>query len=42
MFRSFGAFVQRWTYKYQFAPTLLTQEYDGLVYLATTSPSRPL
>ncbi|MEV6288068.1 erythromycin esterase family protein [Kribbella sp. NPDC051770] len=42
MFRSFGAFVQRWTYKYQFAPTLLPKEYDGLAYVTTTSPSRPL
>ncbi|WP_237706832.1 erythromycin esterase family protein [Kribbella flavida] len=42
MFRSFGAYVQRWTYRYQFAPTHLTEEYDALAYVATTSPSRPL
>lgn len=42
MFRSFGAFVQRVTYKYQFAPTLLPEEFDGLAYVVSTSPSRPL
>nr|WP_203590150.1 erythromycin esterase family protein [Streptomyces sp. SID13031] len=42
MFRSFGAYVQRWTYRMQFAPTLLTREYDGLVYVATSTPSVPL
>ena len=42
MFRSFGAYVQRWTYKYQFAPTNLTKEYDGLAYIATSTPSVPL
>jgi erythromycin esterase len=42
MFRSFGAYVQRWTYKMHFAPTLLTKEYDGLAYVATSSPSIPL
>jgi erythromycin esterase len=26
----------------QFAPTHLTQEYDGLAYIATSTPSRPL
>lgn len=42
MFRSFGAYVQRWTYRMQFTPTLLTREYDGLVYVATSTPSVPL
>jgi erythromycin esterase len=42
MFRSFGAYVQRWTYKMQFAPTLLSREYDGLVYVAKSTPSVPL
>ncbi|WBQ01979.1 erythromycin esterase family protein [Kribbella sp. CA-293567] len=42
MFRSFGAYVQRWTYKLHFAPTLLAKEYDGLAYVATSSPSTPL
>lgn len=42
VFRSYGAFVSRWTYKMQFAPTHLTQEYDGLAYVATSTPSRPL
>ncbi|GAB2600859.1 erythromycin esterase family protein [Kribbella endophytica] len=42
MFRSFGAFVARWTYKLQFAPTMLAEEFDGLAYVVSTSPSRPL
>lgn len=42
MFRSFGAYVQRWTYRMQFTPTLLTREYDGLIYVATSTPSVPL
>jgi erythromycin esterase len=42
MFRSFGAYVQRWTYRMQFAPTLLTREYDGLIYVAKSSPSVPV
>jgi erythromycin esterase len=42
MFRSFGAYVQRWTYRMQFTPTLLTREYDGLAYVATSTPSVPL
>ncbi|TWD84149.1 erythromycin esterase [Kribbella amoyensis] len=42
MFRSFGAYVQRWAYKLQFAPTRLRKEYDGVAYVATSTPSRPL
>ena len=42
MFRSFGAYVQRWTYRMQFTPTVLGREYDGLVYVATSTPSVPL
>jgi erythromycin esterase len=42
VFRSYGAFVSRWTYKMQFAPTHLTEEYDGLAYVAISTPSRPL
>jgi erythromycin esterase len=42
MFRSFGAYVQRWTYRMQFTPTLLAREYDGLAYVATSTPSVPL
>lgn len=42
MFRSFGAYVQRWTYRMQFTPTLLTREYDGLIYVATSTPSVPV
>jgi erythromycin esterase len=42
MFRSFGAYIQRWTYKLQFAPTVLTHEYDGLAYVAKSTPSIPL
>lgn len=42
MVRSFGAYVARWTHRFQFAPTHLRTEYDGVAYVATSTPSRAL
>lgn len=40
--RCFGAGVPRFTYHFQFMPTVLAEEYDGLAYVARSSCSRPL
>ncbi|WP_369368598.1 erythromycin esterase family protein [Streptomyces sp. CG4] len=40
--RCFGAGVPRFTYRFQFMPTVLAEEYDGLAYVARSSCSRPL
>ncbi|MGW7407844.1 erythromycin esterase family protein [Streptomyces sp. NPDC054833] len=40
--RSFGASVPRVTYRFHLAPTVLAREYDGLAYVARSTPSTPL
>jgi erythromycin esterase len=40
--RGFGALVPRWTYQLNLSPTALAKEYDGLVYVAVSTCSRPL
>ncbi|MET8450820.1 erythromycin esterase family protein [Streptomyces sp. NPDC005209] len=40
--RSFGASVPRVTYRFQLTPTVLGREYDGLAYVARSTPSVPL
>ncbi|MFF4014119.1 erythromycin esterase family protein [Streptomyces sp. NPDC001843] len=40
--RSFGAAVPRVTYRFHMAPTVLAREYDGLAYVARSTPSEPL
>ncbi|MBY8846110.1 erythromycin esterase family protein [Streptomyces sp. SP2-10] len=40
--RSFGAGVPRVTYRFSMAPTVLMREYDGLAYVARSTPSVPL
>ncbi|MFK4146499.1 erythromycin esterase family protein [Streptomyces sp. NPDC004065] len=40
--RSFGAAVPRVTYRFQLTPTVPAQEYDGLAYVARSTPSTPL
>ncbi|MBL1083685.1 erythromycin esterase family protein [Streptomyces actinomycinicus] len=40
--RSFGAGVPRVTYRFSMAPTVLMGEYDGLAYVARSTPSTPL
>ncbi|GAA3131498.1 erythromycin esterase family protein [Streptomyces echinatus] len=37
--RSFGAGVPRLTYRFSMTPTVLTHEYDGLAYVARSTPS---
>ncbi|CAM5458566.1 succinoglycan biosynthesis [Streptomyces spiroverticillatus] len=39
--RSFGAMVPRWTYHLHHTPVTLTATYDGLAYIAASSPSEP-
>ncbi|MFJ2738623.1 erythromycin esterase family protein [Streptomyces sp. NPDC087440] len=39
--RSFGALVPRWTYQLHHTPVVLTDTYDGLAYVATSTPSEP-
>ncbi|WP_261718646.1 erythromycin esterase family protein [Streptomyces sp. FZ201] len=40
--RSFGASVPRVTYRFHLTPTVLAREYDGLGYVARSTPSTPL
>ncbi|MBD0695378.1 erythromycin esterase family protein [Streptomyces sp. CBMA123] len=40
--RSFGAGVPRFTYRFELAPTVLAEEYDGLGYVRRSTCSRPL
>lgn len=40
--RSFGALVPRWFYRRDVTPVRLSEEYDGLAYVAVSSDSRPL
>ncbi|MFI6283924.1 erythromycin esterase family protein [Streptomyces sp. NPDC051018] len=40
--RTFGAHVPRWVYRMNFAPTVPGDEFDGLAYVAVSTPSRPL
>ncbi|MEU0400691.1 erythromycin esterase family protein [Streptomyces sp. NPDC006197] len=40
--RGFGAMVPRWTYRFQQRPLSPAAEFDGLVYIAESSASRPL
>ncbi|TLS43721.1 erythromycin esterase family protein [Streptomyces montanus] len=37
--RSFGASVPRVTYRFHMTPTVLGREYDGLAYVASSTPS---
>lgn len=40
--RTFGAMVPRWTYRFNVSPISPAEEYDGLVYVAVSTASRPL
>ncbi|MFC8824897.1 erythromycin esterase family protein [Streptomyces sp. NPDC057137] len=40
--RSFGALVPRWFYRRDVTPVRLSEEYDGLAYVAVSSDSRPI
>ncbi|MFF0447944.1 erythromycin esterase family protein [Streptomyces sp. NPDC004609] len=40
--RTFGAHVPRWVYRLNFSPTVPGDEFDGLAYVAVSTPSRPL
>ncbi|MFJ9772916.1 erythromycin esterase family protein [Kitasatospora sp. NPDC101157] len=40
--RSFGAGVPRFSYRFELAPTVLAEEYDGLAYVRRSTCSRPL
>ncbi|MFD6328106.1 erythromycin esterase family protein [Streptomyces niveus] len=40
--RSFGALVTRWFYRRDVSRVRLTDEYDGLAYVAVSSDSRPV
>ncbi|MCX5206543.1 erythromycin esterase family protein [Streptomyces sp. NBC_00237] len=39
--RSYGAMVPRWSYRLHRTPVVLNESYDGLAYVATSSPSEP-
>ncbi|WP_338495024.1 erythromycin esterase family protein [Streptomyces sp. SJL17-4] len=40
--RTHGAYVHRLTYRWNVAPTVPGAEYDGLLYVPVSTPSRPL
>ncbi|MFE7115088.1 erythromycin esterase family protein, partial [Streptomyces sp. NPDC057654] len=40
--RSFGSHVPRFTYRLSLMPTVLAEEYDGLVFIPESTCSRPL
>ncbi|MFD9687141.1 erythromycin esterase family protein [Kitasatospora sp. NPDC059146] len=40
--RSFGAGVPRFSYRFELAPTVLAEEYDGLAYVRRSTCTRPL
>jgi erythromycin esterase len=40
--RTFGALVPRWSYRLNFGPTVPAASYDGLAYIAVSTPSRLL
>ncbi|WP_318208379.1 erythromycin esterase family protein [Streptomyces sp. SJL17-1] len=40
--RTHGAYVHRLTYRWNVAPTVPGTEYDGLLYVPVSTPSRPL
>ncbi|MET4924875.1 erythromycin esterase family protein, partial [Streptomyces sp. PSRA5] len=40
--RSFGALVTRWFYRREVTPVRLSEEYDGLAYVAVSTDSRPI
>ncbi|MFJ4879464.1 erythromycin esterase family protein [Streptomyces sp. NPDC088745] len=39
--RSHGAVVPRWSYRLHRTPVVLTDAYDGLAYVSTSTPSEP-
>ncbi|MFI6084065.1 erythromycin esterase family protein [Streptomyces sp. NPDC051217] len=40
--RTFGALVTRWFYRREVTPVRLSNEYDGLAYVAVSTDSRPI